>query len=172
LELGAVAESFSKIARQHEGNYLMVGRPEYQVDNSTPCRAGAFVLCFLHILTVAGMAYQGRIHLYLANDDHDLLINYGIWLSPALTILIFRRSCPLVGLYAGPVLIDFAARAYFAWDYYSTGVNSIRQKGDWATWLTTFMGIASIGILACWLVFTAGVLLVHLINRLRQLRGG
>jgi hypothetical protein len=118
------------------------------------------------------MAYQGRLHLYLAVNYDDLLINYGLWLSPALAILIFRRSCPFVCLYAGPILIDFAARTYFVWDYYWTGVNSGGQKGDGAHWLTTFMGMASVGILACWLIVTVGLLLIHLINRLRQLKEG
>src|SRR3954447_7949454 len=146
----------------------MVAKVEHQAGGASYCQAGALILCFLHTLTVAGMAYQGRIHLYLASNDYDLLINYGLWLSPVLAVLIFRRSCPFVGLYAGPILIDFAARMYFAWDYYWTGVNSIWQKGDGASWLTTFMGVISLLILACWLIYTAVVLLIHLIDWLRQ----
>lgn len=114
----------------------MVDKTDHQASNNSYCQAGALILCFLHILTVSGMAYQGRIHLYLAGGDYgDLLINYGLWLSPALVVLIFNRVCALVGLYAGPVLIDFAARAYFALDYYWTGVNSGGQKATGLTGL-------------------------------------
>jgi hypothetical protein len=144
----------------------MVGTINHQA--SSRCQAGALILFFLHIVTVSAMAYQDR----LGGDYYGLIINYGLWLSPALAILIFRRSCPFVGLYAGPILIDFAARMYFAWDYYWTGVNSIWPKGDWAGWFTTFMGMASLVVLACWLIVMAGVVLIHLINRLRQLKGG
>ena len=150
----------------------MVAKIEYRASNNSHCQAGAIILFFLHILTVAGMAYQGRVYLYLASNDYDLLINYGVWLSPALVVLIFRRVCPLVGVCAVPILIDFAARTYFVWDYYWTGFNSGGQKGDGAHYLTTFMGAASVFILACWLVLMIGVVLVHLINRLRQLKGG
>jgi len=136
------------------------------------CEVAAILLAAMHFLTVSGMAYQGRIHLYLASNDYDLLINYGLWLSPALAVLVSKKVCTVVCLYAGPILIDFAARMYFAWDYYWTGVNSGGQKGDWAHWLTTFMGMVSLFVLACWLVFMIGVVLLHLINRLRQLKGG
>jgi hypothetical protein len=135
------------------------------------CEVAAILLAVMHFLTVCGMAYQGHIHLYLARDDYDLLINYGLWLSPALAILALRRVCPVVFLYAVPILIDFAARGYFVWDYYCTGVNSIWQKGDGASWLTTFMGMISLVVLACWLTYMVGALVIHLLNRLRQPRG-
>jgi hypothetical protein len=137
------------------------------VTNSRRCEVAAFVLCFLHILTVGGMAYQGP----LASDYDKLVINYGLWLSPILVVILIRRYCALVGVCAIPILIDFAARMYYIWYYYSFGVTLGGPKGDWALWLTTFMAMFSIVIVPPWLLISGGIFIANLINRSRGAKG-
>jgi hypothetical protein len=128
------------------------------------CELAAVLLAFMHILTVSGMAYQGS----LRGGVDELAINYGLWLSPIAPILLFRRIFLVVGICIIPISIDFMARAYYAWQFYWYGVNSIGQKGDWAFWTTTFLGLFSLAVVAVWLLVVGGKLIVNLISRLRR----
>jgi hypothetical protein len=44
-------------------------------------------------------------------------------------------------------------RAYFAYERYSLGVNSMGQKGDWAHWLNVLTCAISIAILGLWFLY-------------------
>jgi hypothetical protein len=144
----------------------MVASDEYRASRSRHCGLAALFLCLMHFLTIAGMAYQNS----LVGSYDELAINYGLWLSPILVVILIKRKCALVWGCAIPILIDFAARMYYTWQYYSLGVNSMGQKGDWATWLTAFMAMFSIVIAALWLLIGCGAYIAQVINRSRGAR--
>lgn len=128
------------------------------------CQVAALLLAVMHFLTVSGMAYQAS----LRGGFDELVINYGLWLSPILLVLLLKRACVAVGLFAIPILIDFTARVYYASQFYFFGINSIGQKGDWAFWFTTFLGMFSLGGIALFLLVQGGGLIAALIDRNRQ----
>jgi hypothetical protein len=114
------------------------------------CSLAAAILCLVQILTVCGMAYQSP-----RKFDYFALINFSVWLSPALIPLMTRRSCLLTIICAIPISAIFCARIHFVWQLYSLGANSVGQKGD-AAWLaTTAMGAFSIVVLVLWLLTRA-----------------
>ena len=105
----------------------------------------ARVLSLAHILSVCGMAYQVP-----PRADHFALVNFLVWLSPAVVPILVRRSCVLTLIFAVPILVIFCARMFFVWQFYSIGINSVGQKGDGAWLGTTVLGALSIGIIALW----------------------
>lgn len=108
-----------------------------QVNIRERCSATALLLCVAHIFSVVGMAYQNS----LAGNYKFVLINFSLWLSPVIVLLLYRKVCAIVGSYAIPVLAIFFARVYFALQFYSLGTNSV---GDWAWWLATVVGMVSV----------------------------
>src|ERR1700676_4651063 len=88
------------------------------------CVAAAVALGIIHILTIVGTDYQahatGRDGWQIDRFQVDqfflgiyaLLVNYGIFLSPVFVLLLVRRVCVLVGIFAIPVLMLFALRMY------------------------------------------------------------
>jgi hypothetical protein len=120
--------------------------------------AAAVALSAAHLISVCGMAYQSHW-----KSDHFALINYAVWLSPVLLPLLSRKSCVLLMICATPILVIFCARIYFAWQLYSLGSNSIRPNGDWAWWLTTFLGAISILIVLLWVLIRAAIRVVNFV---------
>ena len=119
------------------------------------CGVVAAGLILAHILSVLGMAYQAPLS---SSADYKTLVNFFIWLSPIIVLLLFRKTCALVCTLAVPVSTIFVARAYYAYQKYSLGTNLAGQKGDWAWWLATFMGVASVSILSLWMLYRIAVL--------------
>jgi len=111
----------------------------------------SLVLSFLHALSVGGLAYQEGLQRSLAGELEFVVINYSLWLSPVLVLLIFRRIPAFAVIYAGPILAIFSGRMYFAWQYCERGLNSLKPKGDWASWLMTVFGMISVAIVAFWI---------------------
>jgi hypothetical protein len=144
------------------------------------CTAGAVVLCIVHILTIVGTDYQ----VYAKRDSwlldrfyiEDLLpslfgffVNYGIFLSPVIILILFRRFCIFVGIMALPVLIFFTLRMHHVWQFYWFGINSMaRQKGDELGWATLLFELLSAAVAAPVLLF---IVAYKLIDRVRAWRG-
>src|SRR6266481_3631283 len=132
-------------------------------ENSRRCVAAALALCFAHILTIAGTDYQvhaiswqiARFHIEdLFPAIFALLVNYGTFLSPVIILLLVRRVCILVGIFAVPILIFFAFRMYYVWQFYWFGINSMAvQKGDGLNFLTMVFEMLSAAIAAPFLLF-------------------
>lgn len=118
----------------------------------------AITLSIAHALSVFGMAYQAPVSDY---SDYKELVNFLLWLSPVVVLLLFRKIGVLVCALAIPVSTIFMARAYYAYQLYSLGNNSVGQKGDWAWWLTTFTGVASVAILALCILYRIAALFVE-----------
>jgi hypothetical protein len=118
----------------------MAASGQDQADSSKLCGVAALALCVTHILSVVGMAYQENSLTY----DKFFFVNYGLWLSPALVALLSGRVCALVGLCAIPILINFSAHIC------AFGANA--RDGAWAWWLTTFLGMISVAVVAVWLL--------------------
>jgi len=138
--------------------------------NSRSCVAAGFVLCILHVLSWIELTYQGG----LLNVNEELrfrLVNDGIWLSPALAVLLLRRVCAVVALLAIPIMINFSVRMYHAWEYFFLGVNSLmQQKGHWSAWLMTIMGTAALGIIGIWLLVRLGMFVANRALRERTIK--
>ena len=97
------------------------------------------------------MAYQRGLS---AENYTFFLVNFSLWLSPAIVLVLFRAVCALVGSYAVFILAIFFGRIYFAARFYTLGTNSIGH-GDWAWWLATIVGMISVAVLVVGLVIFA-----------------
>jgi hypothetical protein len=124
-------------------------------ENSRRCVAAALALCFAHILTIAGTDYQEPLRMSELRMEHlgqlglFFLVNYGIFLSPIFLLLLIRRVCVLVGIFAIPILIIFVMRMYYVWQFYWFGINSMAvQKGDGLNFLTMVFEMLSAAIAA------------------------
>jgi hypothetical protein len=143
----------------------MITGEDSKTNNTELCKRAAFGLCFAHTLSIFGTAYQGS----LGTGYEMILINYSTLLSPAVVVLLSRNVCALVGLCAVPILVIFFGRMYYVWQLYMFGVNSAHmQKGDWAGFLATLVGMLSVAIVTVWLLVRIGILVGILINRLRS----
>src|SRR6185295_18408618 len=94
------------------------------------CVAAALVLSVAHILTLIGTEYQvytpGRYQI-----DRFFVVNYATVLSPLVILFALRKVCVALVILAIPILIFFAWRMYYVWQFYWLGINSMdRQKGD------------------------------------------
>jgi len=140
---------------------------------SKRCVAASFALCIVHILTVVGTYYQvdatrGDWQIDRFQVDqlfwaiYALLVNCGIFLSPVFVLLLIRRVCVLVGIFAIPILIFFTLRMYFVWQFYWFGINSMAvQKGDGLGFFTLLFEMFSA-------VVAAPVLLFLLLRKLTE----
>jgi hypothetical protein len=146
------------------------------------CVAAALALCIAHSVTTIGEQYQ----IYAENPDqwsfsgarsgdlHDvfigILLNYGIFLSPVIVLLMARRVCALVGVLAIPVMIFFVLRMHHVWQFYWFGINSMaRQKGDELGWFTLIFEVISAVVAA---PVALGLLAAKLIDGLGGWRKG
>jgi hypothetical protein len=122
------------------------------------CGPAAFALCIAHLLSVGALAYQAegphRWEQFLSGEwlNHEFAINYGFFCAPALVVFLSRRVCILVGLCAVPILVIFSVRMYCLYQFLSLGVNSLRPKGDSASWAMVLMGMAAVAIVAVWVL--------------------
>jgi hypothetical protein len=145
-------------------------------ENSRRCVAAAFALCIVHILTIVGTDYQvhaisrqiARFHIEdLFQAIFALLVNYGTFLSPVFLLLLIRRTCILVGILAVPILIFFAFRMYYVWQFYSFGINSMAvQKGDALGFLTVIFEMLTAGIVAFSLLVILSFKLIDGVQRI------
>jgi hypothetical protein len=133
------------------------------------CIVGAVVLSIAHILTLAGAEYQvytpGRYQI-----DFAFIVNYGTFLSPLVILFAFRKVCVALGIFAIPILIFFAWRMYYVWQFYWFGINSMaRQKGDELGFFSMVFDMLSLPVAAAILLF----LLCHkLMDGIRRVRRG
>jgi hypothetical protein len=124
--------------------------------NRRLCGPAAFTLCIAHLLSVGALAYQAegphRWEQFLSGEwlNHQFAINYGIFCAPALVVFLSRRVCILVGLCAVPIVVIFSVRMYCLYQFLSLGVNSLRPKGDSASWAMVFMGTVAVAIVTVW----------------------
>lgn len=146
------------------------------------CVAAALALCIVHTLTIIGTEYQvyaeypdrwsfsGFPNGSLLQVFAGVLVNYGIFLSPIILLLVVRRFCALVGVIAFPVTVFFVLRVHHVWEFYWLGINSMaRQKGDALGWCTLIFDMISAAIVAPVLL---GLLIAKLIGGLQGRRTG
>lgn len=140
------------------------------------CSAVAVALCLAHTLTIVGTHYQAPLRIEALRIDQTgqivlfFLVNYGIFLSPVLVLILIRRVCVLVGMFAIPVLIIFALRMYYVWQYHWFGINSMAvQKGDALNSFTIVFDTLSAAIAA---PFALGYFVWKLIDGARGWRRG
>jgi hypothetical protein len=86
------------------------------------------------------MAYQDGPDIQ-REELKFLLVNYGLWLSPVLVVLLFRKMPILVGACAIPIFVVFVGRMHYVWQYHAYGINVIKKLGDWAWFSTTLIGM-------------------------------
>ena len=143
-----------------EGNISSMAIPSKD-EIGKHCVAAALALCVAHTLTVIGTEYQ----VYAESPDRwsfsgfpngdslqvfaGVLVNYVVFFSPVILLLVVKRICPLVGIIAFPVTIFFALRVHHVWELYWSGINSMaRQKGDALGWCTLIFDMISTAIVA------------------------
>jgi hypothetical protein len=127
---------------------------------SKRCVTTAIAVCFAHILTIAGTLYQEQSIIVWSRTAPVgqmlwfAVVNYGTFLSPVFVLLIIRRVCILVGIFAIPVLIFFVLRMHHVFQFYWSGINSMAvQKGDALSFLTMVFEMLSAVIVAPMLLF-------------------
>lgn len=130
--------------------------------NSRSCVAAGFLLCILHVLSWIALTSPFGLMNVREEELKFVLISYGIWLSPAVAVFLFRRSCVFVALFSVPIIFNFSVRMYYAWERFSIGPTSDPQKGHWSAWLMTIMGIVALGIIGIWLLVRLGMLVATL----------
>jgi hypothetical protein len=138
------------------------------------CFAAAIILSLAHILTIAGTFYQEPIKIdgpRIEQFDRLIplvLVNGGIFLSPVFVLLLIKRVCILVGIFAIPILTIFALRMHDVWQFYWSGINSMAvQKGDALNFFTILFEMFSAAIVGLLLL---GILIWRLIDRLQRAR--
>jgi hypothetical protein len=128
---------------------------------SNGCVIAAAALSVAHILTVCGTDRQ----IYTLDSlriDQFFLVNHAVFLSPVVVLLLMRRACGFVGIYAIPILIIFVARMYYVWQFYWFGINSMAvQKGDALSFFDVILDTLSAAIVACALLATLSYKLIY-----------
>lgn len=132
---------------------------EYGISNR--CAVAAFALTVAHVLTFVGTEYQVGGPTRFHSDGslfsmYVLLVNYYIFLSPLIILLVLRKACIVQGIFAFPIVIPFVLRMHHVWEFYWLGINSMaRQKGDELAFFTLVFDMISAGL--------AGLLLLSLL---------
>ena len=135
------------------------------ISNQSPtsdrcCVAVALSLSLLHILTVFGITYRNPGYA----ADYAGFVNLSILLAPTVALLLLRKTCVLVVTLAVPISISFAGRAYYFYLKISTGTTYGGGKGDWAFWLATLTGAASIAIIMLWMFYCISLVFIRLVS--------
>jgi hypothetical protein len=141
--------------------------------------------CAFNVLSVLCLEYQDRrlrsvrdliegvrgliedIFYYpLANSNlwFELLVNYGIWLAPTITVLLLRKYWAVATCYALVFLPILLGRIYYALPGAWTGDSGHHQKGDWASWAMTLVGTASAAVIAIWVAVAAIWMMMQIIS--------
>ena len=114
-----------------------------------PCLAATIALSVLYVVTIVGTDYQvGRQQI-----DHSFFVNHAVFLAPVAVLLLIRRTCGLVGLFAIPIVIFFVLRMHHVWEFYWLGYNSMAvQKGDALGWYQLVFEMLAAVTVVTWLV--------------------
>lgn len=131
------------------------------------CGIAAFVLCVLHVAAIGVFDYRHLLKVdwldWSEGNIKELVINGGIWLSPIAVVILTRRYAVGLWLCAAPIILNLSMQTYYAWLFLTTGTNpGVRQKGDWVTWLPTFMGMLAVMVAATWIF----VLVLNAVSKL------
>jgi len=137
-----------------------ISSEKHEVTDCRWCGAAVLALCFAHILTIGAMAYQVG---WLSGPEF-VLVNYGVWISPLLIVLLSRNRPLLLFLCAIPILVMFAGHMYYFWQHYMHDINVIRTS-EWVWYLTTLTGGLTVGLVAVFLLFLIIKAVVYLIVR-------
>jgi hypothetical protein len=160
----------------------MVALQEANSDRCRFCGAAALALCVVHVLAIFVFSYRmfdfrllGEGLKYILRDGipMDVLVNYGIWLSPLIVVLLSRKLSVVLGLCAVPIVVNLSAQLYYEWLFRTYGTNpSMRPNGDWVTWLPTLLGTLFAAVAAVWLftllLWFAGVFFERVVNASRK----
>jgi hypothetical protein len=132
------------------------------------CVAAAWALSVAHILTLIGTDYQVyRPGMY--QIDYAFFVNYATFLSPLVILFALRRICIALLVLAIPILIFFAYRTHYVWQFYWSGINSMaRQKGDALGFINMVFDMASLFMAAPILLFIVLHKLVEVIQRIKR----
>jgi hypothetical protein len=134
------------------------------------CTMAALAAAALHLLTVAGAAYQIAARHPSAEHVFIYLGQFFFYWGPAVLLLLMRKFCVLVGIVAVPVVILFVLRLHHVVVFWHTGINSMAvQKGDALGWVEMLFSLAGGAVALAWLVI---LLILRLIDILRGWRKG
>jgi hypothetical protein len=102
----------------------------------------------------------------LANSGlwFELLVNYGIWLAPTVVVLLLRKYWVVAICYAFVLFPILLGRIYYALPTAWTGDSGHHQKGDWASWAMTFVGAASVVVVAILVAIAAIWALMQIVS--------
>jgi hypothetical protein len=160
----------------------MTTHQEASVDRCRFCGAAAIALCVVHVLAIFVFSHrifdfrllgEGLKDIPLDGIPKDVLINFGVWLSPLIVVFLSRKLLVVLGLCAVPIVVNLSAQIYYEWLYRTYGTNpSMRQNGDWVSWLPTLLGAFSAVVAAVWLfvllLWFAGNLIERAVNLSRK----
>jgi hypothetical protein len=134
-----------------------------------PCVRFAIFVAIIHCLTLARMMYQ---RANIVRFDEFFFINWSAWLAPVVLPLISRKVCPLVALWALPIVTLFVMRMYYISEFHRLGFNAHAgpKALDMALLLTMAFGVLAMVIVCGWLLFCAVVYLSVWIDRWRDQR--
>ncbi len=133
------------------------------------CAIGALAAAVLHLLAIAGGAYQIAAHSR-TEPAVIYLVQFAWYWGPAVLLLLARRIWPVVMMIAIPVVILFALRLHHVLVFWFTGINSMAvQKGDGLGWVEMLFSLALGAVALAWL---AVLLVMRLIDVLRGWRKG
>jgi hypothetical protein len=140
-------------------------------EDSKICRAAPLVLSL-----VQAFSCVAEIPLRYAGYNSRITFLDVVWfmitLSPILALLLCRRICVLVGILAIPIFAIYLGRLHYGSLFKMYGPAAIPPKGDWAMWVNSFFGLASVVIVAVWIfVWTIGFLVDFFIRLFAWFRG-
>ena len=134
---------------------------EVNLDRCRFCGAAAIALCVLHVLAIFVFSHrifdfrlfgEGLKDVLLDGVPKEVLINYGIWLSPVIVVFLSRKLFVVLGLCAVPIVVNLSAQLYYEWLFRTYGTNpSMRQNGNWVSWLPTLLGALFAMVAVAWL---------------------
>jgi hypothetical protein len=134
------------------------------------CTIAAIAATALHLVAIAGGAYQIAARHPGAEHAFIYLGQFLWYWGPAVLLLLMRKFCVLVGIVAVPVVILFALRLHHVMVFWFTGVNSMAvQKGDGLGWVEMLFSLAAGAVALAWLAI---LLIWRLIDVLRGWRKG
>ena len=136
------------------------------------CTIAALVVAALHLLALAGGEYQvsALTRAKTAEPIFIYLVNFVFFLGPLVLLLLARKSCVLVGIIAAPIVMLFALRMYYVFEFVWYGINSMaRQKGDALGWVEMLFSFAADAIALPWVAI---LLVMRLVDVIRGWRRG
>jgi hypothetical protein len=98
-----------------------------------------------------------ELPLLIDQSNSRITLEFIVWImiifSPILLLRLVRQNLALVCTMAIPVVTIFCGRVHYALLFLRS--KPLPQMGDWAIWLNSFFGLASVIIVAGWIFVRA-----------------